>query len=110
MLKQALSEGKLLKFQVPWAQRLILKDKQLFQEWAGSAPVVLQQGRTEPPLPTGLPGGKRLEAIREACREFEQNKARLCCSQAAYVNAVLAESMESPLSEQENKALEKLVL
>ena len=51
----AMAAGKLTPAQQSWASRLCLSDESLFDEYVGTAPVVVQTGRLEAPAASNGP-------------------------------------------------------
>ena len=72
-IRDALMQGKLLPHQQDWARNLLRTDESLFQQWLGQAPVILQPGRIEPPLPTDSPGDDSAVVLAQKVREFRGN-------------------------------------
>jgi len=81
----ALREGKLTPNQHDWAVRLFLRDESLFDEWADTAPVVVQPGRLEPPGPEAGPPDERAVTARARAEYRAHPELAGLTSEEAYV-------------------------
>jgi len=90
----AVQTGKLTEAQREWATSLALKDPAAFEEWAGSAPVVVTLGRTEAPTSSGgAKDGDRAAVIASARAAFRSEPAlALLTSESAWVRDALREA------------------
>ena len=88
---EAVAQGKLTPAQRSWAVNLCLKDEALFDEWLGTAAVVVQPGRLEAPTPGGaLPSEAALVASARAEYRAHPELAALT-SEEAYVACMVKE-------------------
>jgi len=88
---QELSEGKLVEAQRGWAETLVAREEQLFDEWLASAPVLVTRGATvAPKSSTASAYGRGAEA--SARSEFRSNPflARIT-TEDAYVSLALTQ-------------------
>jgi phage I-like protein len=82
----AVRAGKLTEVQRPWALQLAQRDRDLFDQWAHTAPTVVSLGRTAAPATAGQAHGARhrLEAMARAEYHAHPELAALT-SEEAYV-------------------------
>lgn len=68
-VRDAVRAGRLVEAQRAWAQRLAMRDEQLFDEWVHTAPVVIHPGAvTTPPDAAAAPAGHNAAAARAEYR------------------------------------------
>jgi len=83
----AMRAGKLTEAQKNWALNLAREAPEMFDEWEGSAPVILPLGATRPPV-NGERSGERI--TRAARQEFRRNpELALLTDEDAYVAEAL---------------------
>ncbi len=89
-VQEAMRAGKLVEAQRAWAEALVAREEELFDEWFRTAPVVVQLGASVPPDGTNAPlQGERATAAR-ARTEFRANPilTRLTSEEAYVADAV----------------------
>ena len=73
-VREALAAGKLVEAQRAWAEELLLRDEESFDEWLRTAPVVVLPGATRPPA-GGDPSTRRDRAVTSRARaEFRASR------------------------------------
>jgi phage I-like protein len=87
----AMAAGKLTPAQRNWASRLCLSDESLFDEYVGTAPVVVQTGRLEAPAASNGPGGEAAIATRARSEYRSHPELAALTSEEAYVAEALRE-------------------
>ena len=86
----AMQAGKLTEAQREWAVELALSDRDAYELWEGTAPVVVPAGRTQGPadVEAGQPG--RSAVIASARREFHGHpELAMLTGEQAYINDAL---------------------
>jgi len=88
-IQEAMRAGKLVEAQRAWAEALVAREEQLFDEWFRTAPVVVQTGRTTPPHAADASERRRHAACATARAEFRTNRflAGLTTEEAYVANA-----------------------
>lgn len=69
-VRAAMRAGKLLEAQRAWAEALVAREENLFDEWLKTAPVVVVTGRTMPPAEGDTTSAQTNAAARRARAEF----------------------------------------
>lgn len=88
-VEAAVTEGKLTPAQQAWAVRLCLRDESLFDEWLGTAAVVVQPGRLAPPAATqAVPNAASITARARAEYRAHPEVAALTSEEAYIADAL----------------------
>jgi hypothetical protein len=69
----AIQAGKLVAAQRAWAEALVAREEDLFDEWLRTAPVVVATGATAPPQGDGTDGHRARAVATRARAEFRAN-------------------------------------
>jgi len=87
---EAMRAGKLVEAQRAWAEALVAREEELFEEWFRTAPVIVQPGRSSPPG-IGNAGERRHHALASKARaEYRTNQLLAgLTSEEAYVAAAM---------------------
>lgn len=72
-IREAMRAGKLVEAQRLWAEALVAREEDLFDEWLRSAPVVVQPGATTPPDGADSGAQRRHSKAARARAEFRAN-------------------------------------
>ena len=73
-IREAMRSGKLVEAQRTWAEALVAREEDLFEEWFRTAPVVVKPGMSTPPHATDGVERKHHAAILRARAEFRTNR------------------------------------
>lgn len=87
---EAMRTGKLVEAQRAWAETLVAREEDLFEEWFSTAPVVVKPGISEPPHTTDGVERRHHAAASRARAEFRTNRvlAGLTTEEAYIADAV----------------------
>ena len=72
-IHEAIQAGKLVAAQRAWAEALVAREEDLFDEWLRTAPVVVAVGATAPPADDETGGTRAVTAAARARAEFRGN-------------------------------------
>lgn len=72
-IREAMRAGKLVEAQRLWAEALVAREEDLFDEWLRSAPVVVEPGATTPPAGTDGDSHRQRARAATARSEFRAN-------------------------------------
>lgn len=85
-VREAMRAGKLVEAQRTWAEALVAREEELFEEWLRTAPVVVKPGLSTPPHSTDGVERKHHAASSRARAEFRTNRIlSALTSEEAYV-------------------------
>lgn len=88
-IAEAVRAGKLVEAQRAWAEELIRREEELFEEWFRTAPMIVSRGVTSAPQAQGLPSRHHSTAAR-ARAEYRANRLlSSLTSEEAYVAEAL---------------------
>jgi len=73
-VREAMRAGKLVEAQRTWAETLVAREEDLFEEWFRTAPVVVKPGMSTPPHATDGVERKHHAAASQARAEFRTNR------------------------------------
>ncbi len=91
-VREAMRAGKLVEAQRAWAEALVAREEELFEEWFRTAPVIVQPGRSTPPSDAGIGRGHHAVANR-ARAEYRGNRLlSALTSEDAYVADAIREN------------------
>ena len=91
-VREAMRAGKLVEAQRTWAEALVAREEDLFEEWFRTAPVVVKPGISAPPQTTDGVERRHHAAASRARAEFRTNRllAGLTTEEAYVADAVRA--------------------
>ncbi len=98
-VRQAVDTGKLVEAQRTWAEALVAREEDLFDQWLKTAPVIVTPGRSEPPNGTTDYAQRRRTAQRRARSEYRQSPMlSMLTSESAYIaNASRLDERQQPI-------------
>ncbi|MEK7731096.1 MAG: phage protease, partial [Planctomycetota bacterium] len=73
-IREAMRAGKLVEAQRTWAEALVAREEDLFEEWFRTAPVVVKPGMSAPPHTSDGVERKHHAAASRARAEFRTNR------------------------------------
>jgi len=92
-LGEAMRAGKLVEAQRAWAEALVAREEELFDEWIRTAPVVVQPGASAPPGGLDTSQGRHQATAAKARSEFRANHILSgLTTEEAYVAEALREA------------------
>jgi len=96
-VREAVDAGKLVEAQRAWAEALVAREEDLFDEWLKTAPIVVAPGKSAPPSGATLMARRRRTAERIARNEYRQSPmlARLTSEHAYIANATRIDERQS---------------
>lgn len=89
-IAQAMRAGKLVEAQRTWAEALVARESDLFDEWFRTAPVIVSAGLTVPP--SGVDGLRQREQVI-ACRARAEFKANPLLSRLTTEEAFISDAL-----------------
>lgn len=91
-IREAMRSGKLVEAQRTWAEALVAREEDLFEEWFRTAPVVVKPGMSTPPQTTDGVERRHHAAASRARAEFRMNRvlSGLTTEEAYVADAVRA--------------------
>ena len=85
-IREAMRAGKLVEAQRAWAEDVVSREEELFDEWLRTAPVLIQPGASAPPHRCNAPERRSQVAAARARSEFRTNPILpSLTTEAAYV-------------------------
>jgi phage I-like protein len=72
-IREAMHAGKLVEAQRAWAEELVAREEELFDEWLKTAPVIVQPGASAPPQAFDGTQRRRVAVAAHAKSEFHSN-------------------------------------
>ncbi|MGD2110390.1 MAG: phage protease [Phycisphaerae bacterium] len=92
-IREAVRAGKLVEAQRGWAEALVAKEEQLFDEWLRTAPIIVQPGATVAPSESGGPERRHRAIAAKARGDFRANGVLAgLTTEEAYVTDALREA------------------
>lgn len=92
-VQEAVRAGKLVEAQREWAEALVAREEELFNEWFRTAPVVVVTGASKPPADVNGVHRHRGKVTTRARSEFRANSLlSALTSEEAYINSALRDT------------------